>query len=74
MGEWLVPTIMGVQAVMLAILSRLRCRCFPNEDGKCICLSGCSEVPLIDSHEEVDARTYEIGSGGKVLLVSGKIR
>ena len=28
MTEWLVPTIMGVQAVLLAIISRLRFRCF----------------------------------------------
>ena len=72
MSDWLVPTIMGVQAIMLAVISRLRFRCLPDESGKCTCLSGCSEVPLTDSHDCVDAHEYTVGSGQKVLLVSGK--
>ena len=72
-STWLVPTIMGVQAIALALISRLRWRCLPDDNGKCICLSGCSEVPLIDSHEAVEAQEYVIGSGQKVLLVSSKI-
>ena len=63
---------MGVQAIMLAVISRLRFRCLPDESGNCRCLSGCSEVPLTDSHDRVDAHEYTIGSGQKVLLVSGK--
>ena len=73
MSEWLVPTIMGVQAIALALISRLRWRCLPDDNGKCICLSGCSEVPLKDSHEAVEAQEYVVGSGQKVLLVSSKI-
>ena len=65
--------IKGGQAVLLAIISRLRYRCFPDpETGKCMCLSGCSEVPLTDSHEAVDAHEYVVGGGNKVLLVSSK--
>ena len=68
----ILATIMGGQAVLLAMITRLRFRCLPDENGKCVCLSGCSEVPLIDSHEAVEAQEYVIGSGQKVLLVSGK--
>ena len=65
--------IMGSQAILLAIISRLRYRCFPDESGKCVMMSGCSEVPLNDSHESVDAHEFTVGSGQKVLLVSGKV-
>ena len=71
MSEWLVPTIMGAQAVLLAIISRLRFRCFPDESGTCICMSGCTEGQLVSS-DSVDAHEYEVGNGQKVLLVSSK--
>ncbi len=65
--------IMGAQGVLLAAISRLRFKCYSSEDtGKCICLSGCSEVPLQASHDAVDAHEYTIGDGSRVLLVSGK--
>ncbi len=65
--------IMGGQAVLLAAISRLRFRCLPDESGRCVCLSGCSEMPLPDSHEQaVDAHEYVVGGGNKVLLVSSK--
>ena len=65
--------LMAGQAVVLALIGRLRYRCLPDPDtGKCICLSGCSEVPLTDQHELIEAREYEVGSGQKVLLVSSK--
>ncbi len=65
--------IMGGQAVLLAVISRLRFRCLPDpETGRCVCLSGCSEFPLQDSHEAVDAHEYVVGGGNKVLLVSSK--
>ena len=35
MGEWLVPTIMGIQAVSLALINRLRFRCDPDETNRC---------------------------------------
>ncbi len=63
--------IMGSQAVLLAIIGRLRYRCFPDpETGRCVCASGCSEIPLQDSHVAVDAHEYVVGGGNKVLLVS----
>ena len=71
MSDWLVPTIMGAQAVLLAIISRLRFRCFPDESGTCICMSGCTEGQLVSS-DSVDAHEYEVGNGQKVLLVSSK--
>ena len=65
--------IMGGQAVLLAIISRLRFRCLPDpETGRCVCVSGCSEVPLQDSHDAVDAHEYVVGGEQKVLLVSSK--
>ena len=74
MGESvLLASIMGAQAVLLGIVSRLRFRIFPDpETGKCICLSGCSEVPLTDSHEAVDCHEHEVGQGQKILVVSAK--
>ena len=67
------PTIVAANSIALALISRLRWRCFPDpETGRCICLSGCSEVPLTDSHDSVDAHEYVIGDGHRVLLVSAK--
>ena len=71
MSEWLVPVIMGAQAVALALISRLRWRCFPDENGKCTCISGCTEHALQESGG-VDAQEYTIADQ-KVLLVSGRI-
>ena len=71
MTEWLVPTIMGVQAVALALISRLRWRCLPDENGKCVCLSGCTEGMLV-SEGAVDCHEYEVG-GQQVLVISSKI-
>ncbi len=65
--------IMGGQAVLLAVISRLRFKCYPSEDsGRFTCLSGCSEVPLQNSHDTVDAHEYTVGDGSRVLLVTGK--
>ena len=72
MTEWLVPTIMGVQAVALALISRLRWRRYPDpETGRCQMVSGCTEHSLTESGG-VDAQEYVIADQ-KVLLVSGKI-
>ena len=74
MGESaLLASIMGAQAVLLGIIARLRFRVFPDpETGRCTCLSGCSEVPLTDSHEAVDCHEHEVGQGQKILVVSAK--
>ncbi len=69
--EWLVPTIMGVQAVLLATISRLRFRFLPDAEGKCMCMSGCTEGQLVSSNS-VDAYEYVVGNGQKVLVVSSK--
>ena len=71
MTEWLVPGIMGVQAILLAVFNRLRWRCLPGENGKYICLSGCTEAKLV-SGESVDAHEYEVGNGQKVLVISAR--
>ena len=63
----LLASIMGAQAVLLGIVSRLRFRIFPDpETGKCTCLSGCSEVPLTDSHEAVDCHEHEVGGATRM--------
>ncbi len=69
--EWLVPSIMGVQAIALALINRLRFRCIPDENGKCIRTSGCTEGQLV-SGDSGDAHEYEVGNGQKVLVVSAK--
>ena len=72
MSEWLVPAIMGVQAIALALISRLRWRCYPDpETGRCSMVSGCTEHSLQDSGG-IDAQEFVIADQ-KVLLVSGKI-
>ena len=58
-------------SIVLAIISRLRFRCFPNEQGRCTCLSGCSEVPLTNNDDAIDAHEYDL-NGQKVLLVTSK--
>ena len=72
MSEWLVPTIMGVQAIALALIARLRWRCFPDPDtGRCTVVSGCTEHALTESGG-VDAAEFVINDQ-KLLLVSSKI-
>ena len=72
MSEWLVPTILGVQAIALALISRLRWRCFPEpESGRCQMVSGCTEHSLLDNGG-VDCAEYIINDQ-KVLMVSSKI-
>ena len=70
--EWLVPTIMGCQAIALALISRLRWRCYPDPDtGRCTMVSGCTEHSLQDSGG-IDASEFVINDQ-KLLLVSSKI-
>ncbi len=71
MSEWLVPTIMGVQAIALALISRLRWRCYPDDAGHCQMVSGCTEHSLQDAGG-VDAQEFVVADQ-RVLLVSGKI-
>ncbi len=69
--EWFVPTIMGVKAISLALISRLRWRCYPDENGKCTMVSGCTEHSLTESGG-IDASEFVINDQ-KLLLVSSKI-
>ena len=71
MTDWLVPTVMGVQAFALASISRLRWRCFPDENGKCTMISGCTEHSLTENGG-IDASEFVINDQ-TVLLVSSKI-
>ena len=71
MTEFLVPTIMGIQAISLALISRLRWRCYPDENGRCTMVSGCTEHSLTESGG-IDASEFVINDQ-KVLLVSSKI-
>ena len=71
MSEWLVPTIMGVQAIALALISRLRWRCLQDEEGHCRMTSGCTEHSLLESGG-IDTHEFVVADQ-KVLLVSSKI-
>ena len=68
--EWLVPGIMGIQAIALALISRLRWR-YPDENGRCTMVSGCTEHSLTESGG-IDASEFVINDQ-KVLLLSSKI-
>ena len=65
----LASLISSGSAIVLAIINRLRFRCMPDKDGKCVCQSGCSEVPLTDAQEDVVCHEYDL-NGQRVLLVS----
>ena len=70
--EWLVPTIMGVQAIALALISRLRWRCYPDpETGRCQMVSGCTEHSRLDAGG-VDCHEYVLNDQ-KVLILSNRI-
>ena len=58
-------------AIILAVISRLRFRCLPDrETGKCVCQSGCSEVPLPDQdHEEITTNLRDL-NGNAALIVT----
>jgi hypothetical protein len=72
MSEWLVPTSMGVQAISMALIARLRWRCFPDPDtGRCTIVSGSTEHSLTESGG-IDASEFVINDQ-KLLLVSSRI-
>ena len=60
-------------AIILAIISRLRFRCLPDrETGRCVCQSGCSEVPLPDQdHEEITTHLHDL-NGRAALIVTAR--
>ena len=65
--------VMGGQAVTLALISRIRWRCFPDPDtGRCTMVSGCTEAQLIPSAEGIDCQEFVVGNDQKVLVVSSK--
>ena len=70
--EWMVPTIMGVQAIALALISRLRWRCYPDPDtGRCTMVSGCTEHALQEAGG-IDTQEFVVNDQ-KVILISGRI-
>ena len=65
--------VMGGQAVLLALISRIRWRCFPDPDtGRCTMVSGCTGAQLIPSAECVDCQEFVVGNDQKILVVSSK--
>ena len=58
--------VMAAQAVVLALVSRVRWRC--HEDGTCT--SGCTEV--VPSSDSVDCQEFVVGNDQRVLVVSSK--
>ena len=70
--EWMVPTIMGVQAIVLALTSRLRWRCYPDpETGQCAMVPGCTEHSLQEAGG-IDTQEFVVNDQ-KVILISGRI-
>ena len=60
--------VMAAQAVLLALISRVRWRC--HEDGTCT--SGCTEQSLVPSSDAIDCQEFVVGNDQRVLVVSAK--
>ena len=67
MSEVSLAIVMGCQAVMLALVSRVRWRC--HEDGTCT--SGCTEQSLVPSSDTVECQEFVVGNDQRILVVSG---
>ena len=67
MSDLVLAGIMGAQAVVLALIARVRWRC----DNSGNCHSGCTEHSLTPSSETIDVHEYVVGDS-KVLVVSPK--
>ena len=69
----LASCISSGSAILLAIISRLRFRCMPDrETGKCVCQSGCSEVPLPGADEEEIVTHMHDLNGRSALIVTAR--
>ena len=67
-GGVTLAVVMAAQAVVLALVSRVRWRC--HEDGTCT--SGCTEQSLVPSSDTIDCQEFVVGSDQRVLVVSSK--
>ncbi len=67
MSESLSSSInMASQAVALALISRIRWRCFPDaETGRCTMVSGCTEAQLVPSADSIDCQEFVVGNDQK---------
>ncbi len=73
MNEISLALVMASQAVLLALIPRVRWRCFPDpETGRCTMVSGCTDQRLMPSSDTVQAEEFVIGADQRVLLVSSK--
>mgnify|MGYP003325869035 CR=1 FL=1 len=73
MSEISLALVMASQAVFLALISRVRWRCFPDpETGRCTMVSGCTDQSLMPSSDSVQAEEFVIGADQRVLLVNAK--
>ena len=73
MTDLYLAIVLGVQSVVLAAVSRIRWRCFPDpETGKCTIVSGCTEVSLIPSSDTVHCEEFVVGNDQRVLVISSK--
>ena len=63
----------GILGVISLVVARIRCLYKRDEEGHCgPCLCGCTERPLVESHEEVDCKESEIGDTKGILLLPKK--
>ena len=67
-GGATLAVVMAAQAVLLALVSRVRWRC--HEDGTCT--SGCTEQSLVPSSDAIDCQEFVVGNDQRVLVVSSK--
>lgn len=65
--------ITSLTSIFLAVISRIRCKCAPDENGRCILKSACSDVPIDHrDDEELEVSMHELGGDRRVLLVTSK--
>ncbi len=53
------------------LIARLRFMCKPDPNGKCICLSGCTDSKLEHDEHNLDIQELDI-SGRPCIIISGK--
>ena len=68
-GVLLGTVVSSAFSLAALVVSRIRCRTVPDEDGTPPCLSACSDTPLTSEDLQVDE--YVVGDR-QILLLSAK--
>ena len=55
------------------IIARNRFICKPDTNGKCVCMSGCTDARLDPTHESITGSEYEMGGKQVIILMTNEI-